>query len=406
LAQATHSPTPATERDWQEQALKFIPIAITLILVVLFLIWAQGQLAGKSPSRMVNTTITGLLVGGVYALVAVGIVIINKASGVFNFAHGGMMYASALIFWSFFSVADIRWYAALGIAVATTILALTTNSWRDILDVRRAIMGLIAVAILTFLMMVGGEELRYLRAIAGGVTGAVLLGLVIERFAIRPLMNQPLFTVVLMTLAIDRVLTGVTQMVWGPIERPLTIFNGIETLGLEPVYRWDASETFLTGQVRISTELAIVFVLALIAFAVFVLFFRSTNVGLAMRAAAEHQQLAQAVGLRVRLILAVAWAIAAVLAMTAGVLFGGVNSVDKGMPGLALNAFPAVLLGGLESVGGALVGGLVIGLVQEWANFLYPGAEAGTRLAPYLILMIVLMIRPDGLFGQKRIERI
>ena len=406
MTQVAQPPTPVNERDWQELAFKAIPIVITLVLTALFLIWALEQLADKSPSRMINTTITGLLVGGVYALVAVGIVIINKASGVFNFAHGSMMYASALIFWSFFSVSDIRLYAAVGMAAATTLLALTTNSWRDILDVRRIMIALVVIAILTFLMMVGGEELRYLRAIVGGVTGSVLLGFIIERFTIRPLMNQPLFTVVLMTLAIDRILTGFTQMVWGPIERPLTIFNGIESLGFEPVYRWDASDTFLTGQVRISTELAIVFVLALIAFAIFVLFFRNTNVGLAMRAAAEHQQLAQAVGLRVRLILAIAWAIAAILAMTAGVLFGGVNSVDKGMPGLALNAFPAVLLGGLESIGGALVGGLVIGLVQEWANFLYPGAEAGTRLAPYVILMIVLVIRPDGLFGQKRIERI
>jgi branched-chain amino acid transport system permease protein len=126
-----------------------------------------------------------------------------------------------------------------------------------------------------------------------------------------------------------------------------------------------------------------------------------------MRASAENQTLAQSIGLRVRIILAVAWGIAAILAGTAGVLQGGATNLDVGnMPLLALRAFPAVLLGGLESVSGALVGGLVIGLVQEWANLLFRGTNAGTELAPYVVLMIVLIIRPEGLFGEKRIERI
>jgi branched-chain amino acid transport system permease protein len=103
----------------------------------------------------------------------------------------------------------------------------------------------------------------------------------------------------------------------------------------------------------------------------------------------------------------VAWAIAALLAMVAGVLQGGANILaPNATPLLALAAFPAVLLGGLDSVPGALVGGLIVGLIQEWANFLFPGTQAGTELAPYVVLMIVLVIRPDGLFGQRRIERI
>jgi branched-chain amino acid transport system permease protein len=89
-----------------------------------------------------------------------------------------------------------------------------------------------------------------------------------------------------------------------------------------------------------------------------------------------------------------------------GVLQGGATSLSLNMPLLALLAFPAVLLGGLDSITGALVGGLVIGLIQEWANLLFPGTQAGVELAPYLVLMVVLVIRPDGLFGQKRIERI
>jgi branched-chain amino acid transport system permease protein len=125
-----------------------------------------------------------------------------------------------------------------------------------------------------------------------------------------------------------------------------------------------------------------------------------------MRATAENQKLGQAVGLRVRAILAIAWAIAALLGGVAGVLQGAATTLSLNMPLLALRAFPAVLLGGLESISGALIGGLVIGLVQELSNLRFPGSQAGTELAPYLVLMVVLILRPDGLFGQKRIERI
>jgi len=193
--------------------------------------------------------------------------------------------------------------------------------------------------------------------------------------------------------------------VWGSVEIPLQVFNWVGSLGLPMPIRFDARDT-LGGIILIRTELLVAFVLALAAFVAFVLFFQFTNVGLAMRAAAEDQRLAQSVGLRVRIVLAVAWAIAALLATAAGVLQGGATSLSLNMPLLALLAFPAVLLGGLESITGALVGGLVIGLVQEWANLLFPGTQAGTELAPYVVLMAVLVIRPDGLFGQKRIERI
>ena len=233
----------------------------------------------------------------------------------------------------------------------------------------------------------------------------MLVGLADERFAIRPLIGQPLFAMVLMTLALSELLHGITQMIWGSVELPLQVFAGVGALGIPTPIRIDGGET-LDGTIIVRTELLIAFILALVAYAIFVGFFRFTNVGLSMRATAENQKLAQSVGLRVRTILAVAWAIAALLAGTAGVLQGGATSLSLNMPLLALRAFPAVLLGGLESIGGALIGGLIIGLVQEWANLLFPGTQAGTELAPYLLLMIVLVIRPDGLFGQKRIERI
>ena len=155
-------------------------------------------------------------------------------------------------------------------------------------------------------------------------------------------------------------------------------------------------------------EKPIAFLIAMVAFVGFFIFFRYTNIGLAMRATSEDQQLAESVGLRVRVILAVTWGIAAVLAGIAGILQAGSSansSIDTNIQFMALRAFPAVLLGGLESIGGALVGGIILGLTESWAQMLF-NTDVATNLAPYLVLMIVLVIRPEGLFGEKRIDRI
>ena len=150
----------------------------------------------------------------------------------------------------------------------------------------------------------------------------------------------------------------------------------------------------------------IAFALAIVAFVGFLLFFRYTSVGLAMRATSEDQQLAQSVGLRVRVILAITWAVAAFLASIAGVLQGGAVGLSLNISFVALRVFPAVLLGGLESISGALVGGIIIGIVEQFGTLINSSEQMGTNLAPYVVLMVVLVIRPDGLFGEKRIERI
>jgi len=376
-----------------------------ILLAVVLLLWLGPLIGEKRPSRWVQTTITGLLTGGIYALIALGIVIINKASGVFNFAHGWMMLLGGFIFYSFFSSGQVSLFAAVLLSSVTVIMVMTMGSWRDLLQPRTALITLAAIIILILLMSLPGTEWKFVRAIAGGVTGAMLLGLVVERFTVRPLIGQPLFAMVLMTLAIGRLLQGFIQLTWGSVETPLQIFTTPEGTSL-PTIKLDSLQELLGGVAIIQPGLLISFVLALLAFVGFVLFFRFTNVGLAMRASAENQRLAQAVGLRVRVILAAAWAIAALLATVGGVLQGGATNLSVNMPLLALLAFPAVLLGGLESISGALVGGLVIGFVQEWTNLLFPGTQAHVELAPYVLLMIVLVIRPDGLFGEKRIERI
>ncbi len=376
---------------------------VGLAVVVLIGLLMQERLAELRLNRMIQTTITGLLVGGVYALIALGIVIINKASGVFNFAHGYLMLFGGMLFYTFFSNSSVEALPAGALALATVFVVLIMNGTQALRSPRNLLFGAIAVVVLTALMTLQSTDFRLFRAAVGGITGAVLVGLVIERFTIRPLIGQPIFASVLMTLAIAEVLRGVINLLWGSVPIPLQVFTGLQSLGIPNSIR--IQEEWIGGNVVIRSDLLVTFILALVTFAGFVLFFRYTNVGLAMRASAENQPLAQSIGLRVRLILAVAWGITSVLAGTAGVLQGSANNLDLNMPFVAFNAFPAVLLGGLESIPGALVGGLIIGLVQDWGNYLF-GNQAGTELAPYVVLMIVLIIRPDGLFGDKRIERI
>lgn len=403
MASIAQTEAPAPSFDFRRAVKWFLIAGVTII----FLAWLAPYISAQRPGRLVESAIRGLLVGGVYSLVALGIVIINKASGVFNFAHGYMMLVGGLIFHAFFSVSEVDWRAAAVFSVLVMLMLVTLNGWRELRKPKRVITGIAAAVALTLVLTLPGQDWQIIRAFAGGGLGAVALGLAVERFTIRPLIGQPLFTAVMMTLAISELLHGITQMVWGSVEIPLPVFESLKRAGLPARLTIEGEGTWLdVPRIVINIELVVAFALAVIAFLAFVAFFRFTNVGLAMRATAENQQLAQSVGLRVRVILAVAWGIAALLAAVAGIAQGGATNLSQNLPGLAFYAFPAVLLGGVESISGAFVGGIVIGLVQELSKRLFPGLQVDTELAPYLVLMLVLIVRPDGLFGQKRIERI
>ncbi|MFN8376703.1 MAG: branched-chain amino acid ABC transporter permease [Anaerolineae bacterium] len=380
----------------------------TAAVIVIALVWLGPLVASSAPNRLLQSAITGLLVGGIYSLIALGIVVINKASGVFNFAHGGMMMVTGFIFFSFFTSSNVSLPFAVIFSTVTVLLAVTMLGWRELLrQPRLMVIGLLAIAALAFVISLPGTDFKWLRGIVGASMGAALLGLTVERFTIRPLIGQPLFASVMMTLAVAQIFNGTTQLLWGSQPQALLIFAETNPIGLEvkvsPI-RIDATE-LLGGNISIDRARLYAFGLALVAFLAFWVFFRYTSVGLAMRATSENQMLAQSVGLRVRMILAVAWGIAALLAGTAGVLHGGAASLDTNMQLLALRAFPAVLLGGIESIGGALIGGLAIGLTEEYSKLLFSG-DVGEQLAPYVVLMVVLVFRPEGLFGQKRIDRI
>lgn len=412
---------------------RYITWAVYLIVLILFLAWLTPIVRDQKAARLIQATVSGVLVGGIYALTGLGIVVVTKASGVFNFAHGFMMVVGGLTFWSFFTVAEIPVGGAAALALLTTILFLTTSVdettsafWKQQPDNSLAKLGLWlarklalphllrpdnlakligATVILTILMTIGGAGLKWVHAIVGTLVGAVFLGLILERFVIRPLVGQPIIAMILITLAVAEVLQGLIQFIWGPLDRTLPIFDSIKNLGIASPIRIEAPALF-DGRIIVRTELVFAFILAIVAVIGFILFFRYAQIGLAMRAVSENQQLAQSVGLRVRAILSAVWGIAAVLAGIAGVLQGGATSVTPAISFIALRAFPAVLLGGLESIEGVLLGGIVVGLVEQWSNLLFPGTQAGAELAPYVVLMVVLIIRPEGLFGEKIIERI
>ncbi len=293
--------------------------------------------------------VTGLLTGGIYSLVALGLVLIYKSSQIFNFAQGHLLMFSAFITWSL----------------------MVQQGWP------------IWVAIL------------------GGAAVAVLLGVLIERLALRPLIGQPILATIMMTLALSQIIQGVTILVFGGARQ---VFP--EIFPLKPV------NIPLGGDVRVVLKVALLwgFGLAMAGVAIFALFFRFTRVGLAMRAAAEDHQLAQSVGLKVRRIFAAAWAIAGVIGLVGGVIIGSLSGVEPTLAGIGLKAFPAVLFGGLESIPGAIVGGLLIGVIENLVGGL-PANQAiratnPAEIAPYVILLLVLLFKPDGLFGLKRIERI
>lgn len=284
--------------------------------------------------------VTGILVGGVYALIALGIVIIYKSTRVFNFAIGQMMVVGAFFCWSLMKWAGLPAWA--GFVVA----------W----------------------------PLSY------------LMGLLVERLVMRPLIGQPLIGAMMACLSLSVLLHGLVILIWSAY---VTSFP-------TPIF---PKKALTFGNVAVSGGLLGAFAIAIVAFCVFTLFFQRTKTGLTMRGTAEDHELAQSTGIRVTSVFALTWGIAGILCCLSGVVIAdrlalGVTETSA----IAFKVFPAILLGGLDSIPGVLVGGLVVGLTESLtAGFIDP---VYAQVTPYIILLIVLLIRPEGLWGLKRIERI
>src|SRR5712691_11197491 len=287
----------------------------------------------------------GLLAGVMYALVALGSVLIYKASGVFNFAQGSMVFFAAL---TFVSLTERGWNFWLALAVTLVVM--------------------------------------------------VLLGITTERIVLRPLINQPPITLFMATIGLTFVLEGLSQLVFG--SQPHGLELGIADVPIEwlsekwniSISQFDLFAAFVAG--------ALVIVLALL--------FQKTRIGRALRAVADDHQAALAVGIPLQHIWAIVWAVAGFVALVAGVMWGVRNGVQYALTFTALKALPVLILGGFESIAGAIVGGLIIGATEKLAE-VYLGPYVGGGIEgwfPYVLALAFLLVRPEGLFGEKHIDRV
>ena len=289
--------------------------------------------------------IGGLLSGVMYSFVALGFVLIYKASGVFNFAQGAMVFFAALTF--------------------VGILELGVPFWMAL--------------VLAFGAM-------------------VVLGIATEKIVLRPLVNQPPIALFMATIGLTFFVEGLAQAMWGSTVRGLDL--GIQDEPIEWIM--EATDIGVSKFDLFAAGVAAVLVTAL------ALFFQYTRVGRALRAVADDHQAALSIGIPLQNIWRVVWAVAGFVALVAGLIWGARNGVSFSLTFTALKALPVLILGGFTSVPGAIVGGLIIGSTEKLAE-VYLGGYVGGGIDswfPYVMALAFLLVRPEGLFGEKHIDRV
>jgi len=285
--------------------------------------------------------VSGLSIGLMYSLIALGFVLIYKATDAINFAQGEFVMLAGFI--------------------ATTALAVYLPIWA---------------------------------AIAAAIAGMIALGFALERAVLRPLLGRPAVAVIMATIGLAAVLRGLPPITIGAQTRALPL-----PISDEPIFIWTA----------VVPPIQVVGVIVSIVFlAVFTLFFLKSRMGIALRAVADNQQVAMAMGINVERYFGIAWAMAGVVSALGGVIWGSMLGVDTQLSLIGLKVFPVVILGGLDSIIGAVVGGLMVGVVESLAaGYLDPYVGGGTKdFAPYVLMIIMLMFKPYGILGQRRIERV
>jgi branched-chain amino acid transport system permease protein len=291
---------------------------------------------------MTELLVEGLMIGMLYALIALGFVLIYKASDAINFAQGELVMFA----------------------------------------------GYIVVASMELL------KVNLFFAILIGLAGMVIFGLVVERGMLRPLIGRPVVSMIMATIGLAYVLRGFAPMVWGASTHALQL----------PVrdMPWEI------GGILIMPIYLVACLVSLILLGTFAYFFLKSRSGIAMRAVADDQQTAMAMGIDVRHFFAIAWVMAGLVAVVGGLIWGNLLGVDSMLALVGLKVFPVVILGGLDSIPGAIIGGLIVGAVESLAaGYLDPIVGGGTKdFAPYVLMILVLMIKPYGLFGQEIIERV
>ena len=286
--------------------------------------------------------INGIVVGSIYGLVALGFVLIYRASGALNMANGEFVIIGPYI----------------------------------------------------CLVLMTAYNIPFLIALVLTLVFSAILGLVVERLVVRPIQNAPVISVIMATIGLSSLLAGAVHMIWGhqtrvfpPIFPPTPVKIG--GVIITPVYLWS-------------------FIVVIALLILFLLFFKFSKMGIAMRAVADDRTAASSMGISVKYVYAATWTISAVVAAIGGVLLGNINGVSPTMSAIGLTVLPVVILGGLDSVLGAIVGGFIIGILQNLAGgYLDPLVGGGLKdVVPFIVVLLILMVKPHGLFGSRGIERV
>ena len=296
--------------------------------------------------QWIEVVLGGLMSGVLYSLVALGLVLIFKASGVFNFAQGAMVLFAAL------SLVRLMEKMPLVVALAVTVVIMIAVAW------------------------------------------------LIERLVLRPLVNQEGIVLFMATLGIAYFLDGLGQTIWGSDVYTLDVGMPKEPkILLENVFE---------GGILVGMEDVIAAVIAAVLVGLLALFFQKTPTGRALRAVADDHQAAQSIGIPLNRIWVIVWSVSGIVALVAGVIWGSKLGVQFSLQLVALKALPVVILGGFTSVPGAIVGGLIIGLGEKLSE-VYLGPLLGGGIEnwfAYVLALVFLLFRPEGLFGEKHIDRV
>jgi len=286
--------------------------------------------------------ISGIIVGSIYAMMGIGLVSIFKATKLLNFCHGEMLMLGAYICWTFSTGLKLNMFLSI---LITSVLA-------------------------------------------------IFFGYLVERLLMRPVIAQPILAAIMVTLGLSFVLNGLTTGLWAG-----------HSFAQFPA--WLPTTTIELGLARISIQFLYAFLFVMVLIGVLMYFFNFTDWGLAMRATAEDHQVAQSLGIEVHWTFALAWIIASITAFVGGIILGNISGLNLGIRMMGLKVFPVVIIGGLDSIPGAVVGGIIIGVAEYLATgYLNPIFGAGFGdIFPFILLVIILLVKPYGLFGLVRIER-
>ncbi len=284
--------------------------------------------------------VNGVCVGLLYGISAMGFVMIFKASSVLNFAHGELLALGA-----FFFLSLVTW-------------------------------GKLPIAA-SFLLT---------------LAGCFILGFLIEKFFLRPLIGEKLIFVIMLTVGLSAMFKGLILLIWGG------------NLHTYPEFLPPSLEIHL-GSIYIAPVYSATLVISVVFLILFGLFFKKSSQGIFMRSVADNQKAALSLGVHVRRVFALSWAIAAMVACMSGLVLGIINGVNvHDLSAIGLKVFPVVILGGLDSIGGAIIGGIIIGLLETFTGgYLSPSLR---DVVPYIVLVFILMVKPYGLFGLVEIERV